>query len=80
MLQVRPEETAGRDIKGRGKSLTLVTPKRRQGEHREIFAFNQSNANRGLACRLPRHARLGVQPLGEVDELDEFVALLRING
>jgi hypothetical protein len=52
----------------------------REREHREILAFNQSNANRRLACRLPRYTGIGIQLLREVDEIDEGVTLLHING
>jgi hypothetical protein len=80
LQDVKTEETAGRDVFGGGKRLTLVAPKRREREHRKVRTFHQAHANRGLACRLPGHAGLGVQPLGEVDELDKVVTLLQING
>ena len=80
MLQIRPKETTGSDILGRRKSFTLVTPKRRQCEHWEIFALDQSNPNRGLACRLPRDARLRVRAFSDVDKLDKMVTLLWVDG
>ena len=70
----------GATFLGAGKASLWYPPSAAKREHREVLAFNQSDADRCLACRLPRYARFGVQPLGEVDQLNEFVALLRING
>ena len=79
LLEIRAKEPAGRDVFGGGKRLTLVAPKRREREHRKVRTFHQSNANGCLACRLPGDPGLGVQLLGEVDALNEVVALLQIN-
>src|SRR5262249_17436468 len=80
LLEICAKEPAGRDVFGGGKRLTLVAPKRREREHRKVRTFHQSNANACLACRLPRDTGLAVQPLGEIDELDEIIALLQIKG
>src|SRR5262249_40226139 len=60
LVQGYAKETAGSDILGRRESLTLVTAKRRQCQHREVFALDQSNRNGSLACRFPRDTCLWV--------------------
>ena len=80
LVQGCAKETAGGDILGCRESLTLITSKRRQCEHGEVFALDQSKPNRGLACRFPRDARLGVHAFSDVDKLDNVVTLLRVDG
>ena len=80
MVQVRTKEAARSDILRCRKSFTLITAKRRQCEHWKVFALDQSNPNRGLACRFPRDASLGVHAFSDVDKLDKAVAFLLIDG
>src|SRR5262245_61763436 len=74
------KETAWSDILGSRESLALVTPKRRQRKHREVFALDQSNRNGSLARRFPRDTRLGVHALSDVDKLDKIVTLVGVDG
>jgi hypothetical protein len=56
----------------------LVPSQRCDRKHREVFAFHQPDAERGLTSRFPCHARLGVHALGQVDQLHQVAALVRI--
>ena len=80
LLQIHAEEPAGRDILGRRHRDTLVAAEGCQGKHGEVLALDQADPDRGLTGTLPRHARLRIAPLGEIDQLEEIVALLGIDG
>ncbi len=80
VLQVGPEVAVRGDILGGRERLALVASDGRESEHRIVLALDEPDPDRGLARPLPGHARLGIQTLGEIDELREPVMLLRIDG
>jgi hypothetical protein len=79
LLQIGAEETVRRHIFRSRKRGALVAAEGREGQHRKVLAVDETHADRGLAGRFPGHSRLGIDALGEVDELDELVALLRVD-
>ena len=79
-LRVGDEEPVGvEDGLGERKRHALDGRDGLGGEHRGVHALRDPHPERRFARPLPRDARLGVGPLGDVDQLGELVGLARID-